>query len=405
MSASTTDTVDSRYPYRHTDRIDLEPSLRHVIHLTTVDMSLRYLLLPQLVAMRDAGWRVTGVSAAGEHVEALREHGIEHIALEGSTRAADARGDLRAARHLRRILQQVEPDVLHTHNPKPGVYGRILGRLCQVPAVVNTVHGLYALPEDPLLKRALVYGAERVAATCSDLELVQSREDVETLASLGVPRERLRHLGNGVDLSRFDPDRDDLPSRDEVRASLGLEESDLVVGTVGRLVAEKGYPELFEGFRRARAQQPQLRLVVVGPHDPDKADALDPALVDRAAADGVQFLGMRDDVEVLYRAFDLYVLASHREGFPRSAMEAAAMRLPVFATDIRGCREVVEHGRTGELFAVRDPAAIAEALVLAARDGNRLQELAEGARRKALAEFDDRRQVEITLQAYEDVLA
>ena len=146
-------------------------------------------------------------------------------------------------------------------------------------------------------------------------------------------------------------------------------------------------------------------MVVVGPHDPEKADALPQAEIDRAEADGVLFLGMRDDVDALYRAFDLYVLASHREGFPRSAMEAAAMRVPVFATDIRGCREVVDHDVTGELFAVRDPSAIADLLVRAAADPARLRAMATAARSKAETEFDDRRQVEITLQAYQDVLA
>lgn len=382
------------------------PHDRHVIHLTTVDMSLRYLLLPQLVAMREAGWRVTGVSAAGEHVEALRDHGIEHVALDGSTRAANVRGDLRAARHLRRLLAVLQPDVLHTHNPKPGVYGRIVGGLSRsVPAVVNTVHGLYALPEDPLAKRAAVYSAERVASMFSDVELVQSREDVETLASLGVPRSKLRHLGNGVDLSRFDPGRDDLPTREALRAELGVGDDEVLVGAVGRLVDEKGYLELLEGFRRARTRCDQLRLVVAGPHEPDKADALDRSLIEDAAAGGVQFLGMRADVDALYRAFDLYVLTSHREGFPRSAMEAAAMGRPVYATDIRGCREVVNHGETGELFAVRDPAAIADALVRAASDRERLRSMGRAARAKAESEFDDRRQVEITLQTYEDVLA
>lgn len=380
-------------------------ALRHVVHLTTIDMSLRYLLLPQLTAMREQGWHVTGVSAAGEHVAALEEAGIDHVALDGSTRSSNPVADLRAAAHLRRIIEDLRPDVLHTHNPKPGVYGRIVGRMSRhVPAVVNTVHGLYALPEDRFVKRAAVYGAERLAASFSHMELVQSREDVATLIELGVPRDKVRHLGNGVDLSRFDPDREDLPDPEGLRAELGFTPDCFVIGAIGRLVAEKGYPELFEAFRRARAERDDVRLVVVGPHEFDKDDALDNDLIKRAKDDGVVFLGTRNDVEALYRAFDAYVLASHREGFPRSAMEAAAMRVPVFATDIRGCREVVEHGRTGELFPVRDPQTLANALVRAAADRPRLEALAAGARRKAERDFDDRRQVQITLDAYDEVL-
>ena len=79
----------------------------------------------------------------------------------------------------------------------------------------------------------------------------------------------------------------------------------------------------------------------------------------RARSRGVAFLGHRDDVDRLYSAMDVFVLASHREGFPRAAMEAAAMGLPVVATDIRGCRQVVDPGVTGSLVPVRDPSALA----------------------------------------------
>src|SRR5207244_100428 len=92
--------------------------------------------------------------------------------------------------------------------------------------------------------------------------------------------------------------------------------------------------------------------------DPDKGDPLSTSDVAAAQRAGVRFLGYRDDPERLYAAFDIYVLASHREGFPRSAMEAAASGLPIVATDIRGCREVVDHNRTGLLVPSRNPAAL-----------------------------------------------
>jgi glycosyltransferase involved in cell wall biosynthesis len=114
---------------------------------------------------------------------------------------------------------------------------------------------------------------------------------------------------------------------------------------------------------------------------------------------------MRDDVERLYPAMDLYVLASYREGFPRSAMEAAAMGLPVVATDIRGCRQVVDHGVNGLLVPVRDALALATAIGELVGDETRRRALGAAARTKALAEFDDRRQVAITLAVYDRLLA
>jgi glycosyltransferase involved in cell wall biosynthesis len=375
-----------------------------VVHLTTVDMSLALLLLPQLVAFRDAGYEVIGVSAPGPYVARLEEHGIRHVALSRSTRAADPRADLASAREFLRLCRRLRPDIVHTHNPKPGVYGRIAARLGGVPHVVNTVHGLYAQPSDPLRKRAVVYGLERLAATCSDAELLQNPEDLPVLRSLGVPNRKLHLLGNGVDLSRFEPAAL-RRVRTSVRAELGIAEDEVVVGLVGRLVREKGYLEVFEAARRTRAEHPDAVFLVVGPHDAAKDDAVSQTEMDRASAEArIVFLGLRDDVERLYPAMDLYVLASYREGFPRSAMEAAAMGLPIVATDIRGCRQVVDHDRTGLLVGVRDVDALEAAIAALVADPDRRRSMGGAARVKAVAEFDDRRQVAITLGVYEQLL-
>ena len=125
----------------------------------------------------------------------------------------------------------------------------------------------------------------------------------------------------------------------------------MVVGTVGRLVAEKGYAELFEAVADLA---PGIRLVVVGGPDPDEPDALAAERARNGRGPGVVLLGHRDDVDRLLGGFDLFVLASHREGQPRAAMEAAASGLPIVATDVRGCRQVVDDGTTGLLVPVGD---------------------------------------------------
>ena len=105
-----------------------------VAHLTTVDLSLRFLLFPQLVAVIDNGGEVIGISAPGPWVEGLDRDGIRHVALPSSTRRFDLAADLRTARELWQVLRRERPDVLHTHNPKPGLYGRVVGRLAGCPS-------------------------------------------------------------------------------------------------------------------------------------------------------------------------------------------------------------------------------------------------------------------------------
>jgi glycosyltransferase involved in cell wall biosynthesis len=367
-------------------------------------MSLSLLLLPQLIAFREAGYDVVGVSAPGDHVATLEANGIRHVPLTRSTRASDLRADLATAVEFARICRRLRPDIVHTHTPKPGFYGRILARITGVPVVVNTVHGLYALPTDPWPKRAVVYTLERLAAAFSDAELLQNPEDLPTMRRLRVPAAKLHLLGNGVDLARFDPAGTN-DARAQVRAELGISDDEVVVvGVVGRLVAEKGYREVFAAAEQLRASRPQVRFVVAGPADPDKADAITRAELDRATAAGIRFLGMYAEVERLYPAFDLYVLASYREGFPRSAMEAAAMGLPLVLTDIRGCRQIVDHGSNGLLVPVRNPAGLASAICRLVDDPQLRSSMGRTSRAKALAEFDDRRQVQITLDVYRSLL-
>ncbi len=368
-----------------------------IAHLTTVDMSLRYLLLPQLEAALELGESI-GISAPGDFVPDLEAKGIRHIALASSTRGMNLVADLKAIAQLWRILRRERPDVLHTHNPKPGVYGRIVGGLCRVPIVVNTVHGLYATPESSLLKRMIVYALEWIASRFSDAELIQSPEDFELLWQRRImPRSKLRLLGNGVDLERFKPRPE---SRDEVRAELGIGEGQIAVGLVARLVAEKGVPELIEAAARLGDRYVVL---IVGPRDPEKADSLPEEMLSEAEAAGVRFLGMRKDVERIYQGLDVFVLPSHREGFPRAAMEAAASGLPVVATDIRGCRQVVSDGVNGFLFPVRDVDALTAALTRIGDDRGLRAEMANASVARAAALFDERDVVRKVMTSYATV--
>lgn len=308
----------------------------------------------------DAGHEVIGISSPGPDVAWLEERGLRHVPLTHSTRSMNVAADLRAARELKVILYWERPDVLHTHNPKPGLYGRVVGRLAGVPRVVNTCHGLYATPDDPLAKRAVVYGLEAVASRFSHAELVQNHEDLDLMARLHlVARRKIELLGNGVDLQRFRPDLLTGDERAELRRQLGFAPDDVVVGTVGRLVVEKGYRELFAAAGRL---PDHFRLLVVGGDDAEKADRLPEGELATARERGAVLLGHRDDVERLYQVMDVFVLASHREGFPRAAMEAAASGLPVVATAIRGCRQVVENRVTGLLIPLGDVHALAIAI-------------------------------------------
>ena len=356
-------------------------------HLTTVDMSLALLLRVELEEALAAGHEVVGLSAPGPYVEQVQRFGVRHVPLTGLTRSWSPRSDARAAAQLYRVLRELDLDVLHTHNPKTGVLGRVLGRLARVPVVVNTCHGLWLKPGDPFQRRLAVVGVEAVASAFSHAELYQNAEDRQTM-SRWVPHRRARLVGNGTDLALYRPDP---VARAEVRAELGVKDDEVLVGGVGRRVAEKGLPEYGEA---ARALSDAARFVWVGPADDGRPDALSD---DEA---GVEFVGLRSDMHRVYAALDVFVLPSHREGFSRSGMEAAATGLPMVLSDIRGCREIAVDGEHGLLVPPADPAALTAAVRRLVDDPALRARLGAAARDKALREFDQREVARVSRQTY-----
>lgn len=383
----------------------MTPVRPRLLHLTTADISLVLLLGPQLRAFAEAGYDVIGAAAPGSHRHEVEALGVRFEPVAHATRAMAPVQDLLALVELVRMFRRLRPLIVHTHNPKPGWYGRLAARLAGVPVVVNTVHGLYATPEDRPGRRRLVYGLERLAARFSDAELVQNPEDVDTLRAIGVPSAKVHLLGNGIDLTRFDPEALDEAQVGSLRRELAGGSDDVVdavvVGVVGRLVWEKGLREAIEAAGLLRSSHPRVRVVVVGPLDPDKADGLGADDLARAGrATRIRFAGERRDMEVVHACFDVFMLATHREGFPRAAMEAAAMGVPAVATDVRGCRQVVDDGVTGLLVPVGDAAALARAVGVLADDEDRRRAMGAAARERALSHFDQQDVIDTTLSTY-----
>lgn len=371
-------------------------------HITTADLSLRFLLLDQLRAFRGAGFEVIGISAPGPWVQDLERGGVRHVAVPSLYRRWALLADARALAWLLAALRTYRPVIVHTHTPKGRMLGLVAARAAGVPIVVNTFHGLYGV-EGSAFRRRLFLWLERLAARWSDFEFCQSREDLDTLhrARVASPA-RSAYLGNGVNLTRFDPARVD--GRD-TRARLGIPSNAVVVGTVGRLVWEKGYREFFAMAERLRRDNPSIAVLAVGPLEPGKRDALPrQVLDDLERRQVVRFLGMRTDMPELYAAMDVFVLPSYREGFPRSAVEAAAMGLPLVLANIRGCREVVADGENGYLVPVRDVEMLIDRVRCLINDPELRSRFGAASRRRALAEFDEQRVIATTLEVYRRLL-
>jgi glycosyltransferase involved in cell wall biosynthesis len=376
-----------------------------VAHVTTVDLSLRYLLLNQLQRIQEEGYEVFGISADGPDVAVVEATGIPHFAVP-MTRRMTPIADLRCLWQLVRIMRRERFDVVHTHTPKAGLLGQLAARLAGVPTVANTLHGFYFHDDMKPLPRRFYIWMERVAAKCSDAILSQNREDMATAITEHIASpEQLKWLGNGIDLVRFDRRRLAETSLEELRREIGLDSNAPVVGFVGRLVEEKGILDLLQAARTVIEAISNVQFLIIGPYDEEKPDTLRPEVAQQyGVAANCRFVGMRNDMPELYALMDVLVLPSYREGFPRAPMEASAMGVPAIVTDIRGCREAVDHGENGLLFPVGDAVALARSLIELLQDDERRAQMGATGRRIAEDRFDEQRVFDRVLSEYERLL-
>jgi glycosyltransferase involved in cell wall biosynthesis len=376
-----------------------------VAHIATSDASLRYLLLNQLEHYREAGYEVIGISRSGDDVAALEAAGIRFIEAPLS-RSIGPLGDLVALYRLFRILQKERLTVVHTHTPKAGLLGQYAALFARVPLRVHTIHGLYFPGFMKPEARFLYVLLERVTMRFSRLNFSQNPEDIPVAIAEHICRaDRIEQVGNGIDLRRFESSRFTPEHRAKTRAALGLSSEHIVVGMVARLVEEKGWLEMLRAAAILKAKDARVRFVFVGGFEPAKKDAIRAeALREHGIDDVAQFLGHRTDVHDLYAAMDVFALPSHREGFPRAPMEASAMGIPCVVTDVRGCRQTVDDGVTGFVVPVRSPELLAEAIDKLVQSEPLRRTLGAGARKKAVAEFDERTVITRILAAYDRLI-
>ena len=376
-----------------------------VAHLTTISLSLRHLLLNQMQSIQAAGYEVVGLSARGSEVADIERAGIPHIAVPLTRKFAPLK-DLRGLWELYRLFRRERFAIVHTHTAKPGLLGLLAARWARVPVIVHTIHGYHFGAGTPRWLRRFYIALERLAARRADVLLSQGRAEVQLAITEKIcPPDKIKLLGNGIDLPRFDPRRFEPPDRAAQRAQLGLNENDLVVGFVGRLVAEKGLHELLQAARIVREQVPNVKFLLVGATDADKSDAVTPDVARRyGVAEVCVFAGQREDMPELYAVMDVFALPSHREGFPRAPMEAAAMGLPMVVSDVAGCLETVVPDETGLVVPSGDAVALAAALTALLTHPLFAAQLGRAARRHARRHFDEQKVFAKVLAEYAKLL-
>jgi glycosyltransferase involved in cell wall biosynthesis len=357
----------------------------------------------RLRALRDAGFDVTVVSSPGELLTRTAAlEGAQSVAIPIQRGIAPV-ADLISLVRLWLLIGRLRPDMVEFSTPKAGLLGTLAAWLRRVPQRVYMLRGL-KLEATSGLKRRVLLAAERLAARCAHVVLCNSHSLRDEALALGIGNaSRLRLLGegssNGVDTHHFSPGR----SMVRVRFRLPLQAK--VVGFVGRLTRDKGLPELIDAFDQILQREPEAHLFLVGWFD-NGEDELPASVRERISAHPrIHRTGYVSDPLPFYRAMDVMVLPTWREGFPNVVLEAAATGIPVVTTLSTGSRDSVVPEVTGLLIPPGYPEAITEAVCKLLADPERARRMGAAARAWVLKHYVDEHVMRLTSSFYKSLLA
>jgi glycosyltransferase involved in cell wall biosynthesis len=262
------------------------------------------------------------------------------------------RFDPRILTDLVALVRRREARILHVHGYAAADFGRLAARFSGAKLVL---HEHFADPRMPAYQGL----ADRILAPLTDRAIAVSHSTRDFLvAERFVPEERVRLIWNGAPLAEFAPAGRERALR--VRRELSLPEDAPVVGTIGRLNAQKGHRFLLDAAAVLRGRLPEMRTLIVG--DGDLMDDLRDQAARLGLADRVVFAGHRTDVPDLLAALDVSCISPLYEGTPLALFEAMAAARPIVSTAVDGCREILEDGSNGLLVPPGDAEALARGL-------------------------------------------
>jgi glycosyltransferase involved in cell wall biosynthesis len=334
----------------------------HVLCVGGEDHQLRIPFLRELVR---AGARISaaGTAEPGPFIRA----GLDYWPIQFN-RFVSPVADRATIRQLREVLGQVRPHIVQSFDTKPNVLVPRAARDVSGIRVVRTINGLGWVHSSrsplALLLRPVQCALHRRAARWCDATIFQNRQDQAYFQRKGLMAQSRAELipGSGIDIDGFDRGFAEAAPAARLRELLGLGDAEVVI-TVTRLTRQKGIPTLLKAASLVHRVRPTVRFVLVGPRASEGPLAVSSAEIERHAP-YVVAIGPRSDVPALLQMADVFVFPTeYREGVPRALLEAALAALPLIATNMPGCDEVVRDRWSGRLVKPRAPRELAAAIL------------------------------------------
>lgn len=364
-----------------------------ICHIATSHASIGNLFRGQHRFFNDHGFEVWAVSGPGPIAErAVEQEGIHFHPIK-IKRSMDIWGDLKFLVKLIRFLRKEKFDIVETSTAKAGMIGMIAAWLVRVPVRIYTIRGAWYEKYTGIARKL---ASMTVSIPCALAHRVfsisQELLDMDVDEGVVKPEKVLviaNGSSNGVDTERFCHNEKTIAAGEQIRKEHNIPLDALVIGFAGRASIEKGVCELVEAFEKLdRKYAGKLFLMFVGGFD-YMGGMIPQQLFDKLKVNNrVKCIDMVDDIENYYAAMDILAMPSYREGFGNVNIEAAAMGVPVVASNIYGCRESVSDGQSGILVEAKNSQALYEGLKRLIEDTDFRKQLSTSARQWVVENFD-----------------
>lgn len=332
-----------------------------------------------LRTLQQLGHEVHAVAPEDEFTPLLVNEGLIFHPVRMDSRGANPFKDFALIVELYGIYKHIKPDVILHFTIKPNIYGTLAAALLGIPSI-NNVCGLGTV----FLKKGIISKVAellyRFSFRFANKVFFQNSDDLELFIKNRLVRKEQADLvpGSGINLSHFTP----VPRKKGKPFTFLL---------ISRLITDKGIIEYVQAVEQLRREGTSARFQILGAIDPKHKRAIPKEKIQQWIDSGIiEYLGTAKDVRYFIEQADCVVLPSYREGTPRTLLEAAGMGRPLIATDVPGCRQIVEDGKNGLLCELKNAEDLAAKMRLMATFPEEvLQELSANARKKVEKEFDE----------------
>lgn len=332
---------------------------------------------------------------AGPFADEARERGID-------VRVIERHNPFRAAREMRELVDQFQPDIIHCHGGRANLMGAMVRRARRVP-VLTTVHSDYKLDYlgNPL-KQHTFGAANAVALRFLDFYQPVADRMARTLIERGFDPEHIVKIYNGMDFHRPEGEFDRAQYLKE-NYGTEIEDGDVLCGIAARLTAVKDIQTTVRAFAKALEDAPQLRLFIAG--EGEDEDMLKKLAAQLGVSERVTFCGWVSPVEPFFRAMDINLLSSVSETFPYSILEGICAGCATICSDVGGMPELIDTGENGYIFPVGDDKKLSEYMVRLANDAQLREQFAHDLYEKASRDFSKDKMCERQEANYRHLIA